>query len=100
MNKLIQSVYFAYSDDEDDIVGQDVNVQQHTVINDDILEEEESESITSVKMATWLIVIQISFKKCHMRKNSLKSLELLASLCCTVQQAYDKKILYIHQKSF
>ena len=45
-------VYFAYSDDEDDIVGQDVNVQQHRVINDDILEEEESESITSVKMAT------------------------------------------------
>ena len=40
-------------DDEDDIVGQDVNVQQHRVINDDILEEDERESITSVKMTTW-----------------------------------------------
>ena len=39
-------------DDADSIVGQDVNVQQHRVINDDILEEDESESITSVKMAT------------------------------------------------
>ena len=39
-------------DDENDFVGQDVNVQQHQVINDDILEEDESESITSVKMAT------------------------------------------------
>ena len=39
-------------DDEDDIVGQDVNVQQHRVINNDILEEDESESITSVKMTT------------------------------------------------
>ena len=63
MNKLIKSVYFAYSDDEDDIVGQDVNVQQHRVINDDILEEEESESITSVKMATWSIVIQKKISK-------------------------------------
>ena len=68
LNILIKPECFAYSDEEDDIVGQDVNVQQHRVINDDILEEEESESITSVKMATWLIVI--SFKKCHRRKNS------------------------------
>ena len=51
-NILIKPECLAYSDDEDDIVGQDVNVQQHRVINDDILEEEESESITSVKMTT------------------------------------------------
>ena len=60
---LAVNEFFTYSDEEDDIVGQDVNVQQHRVINDDILEEEESESITSVKMATWSIVIQKKVSK-------------------------------------
>ena len=69
MAKIYRKSYLAvnefstYSDEEDDIVGQDVNVQQHRVINDDILEEEESESITSVKMATWSIVMQKKYQK-------------------------------------